>query len=71
MIWVAALMICICILSATSMVYPSAANDDIVIRSQAEKLVQPLSKTPQLGDFGSIEHWLLKRLRSPGKTATA
>lgn len=68
---VAAFTICICILSASATPCPSAANDGIVIGpiQRAEKLVQPRSEIPLLGDFGSIEDWLLKRLRSPDKRA--
>lgn len=69
---VAAFMICI--LSAFAMVCPSAAKEGTAVRpvQQAEQLV-PSSrvKAPQLGDFGSIEDWTLKRMQSPGKTAKA
>lgn len=69
MAWVAAFVICIL---SVSIVCPSAAYDGIAcMHSQAEKSVRAEAKTPQLGDFGSIEDWLLKRLRSPGKTAIA
>jgi len=70
MTWVAAFLICI--FSIFAIVSPCAANNCMICNQvRAQKPVQPQAKSRQLGDFGSIDDWLLKRVRSSGKAVTA